>query len=340
MILSKALRGHILIAICIVAGFALVPLVVGERYLLGQIITFFFWAIVASQWNLIMGHGGVFSLAQMFFFACGAYATAMMVKYGGVSIWAALPLAGLISAASAVLIGAACLRLRGAYVALLTYAIATMVQVLIITDTNCYAVVGGVCQELFGGSTVFSGFDDFGFRKVLKANWIVGNYFVVLVVFAVTMLVTVVVIHGRYGLAFRAIRDNLGYASSRGISRFRYQMIVFAISAFFTGVAGSTYAGHFKFAGPSLFDFSTAMMVLSMVIVGGLGSTWGPVIGTAVIMVVIEWMKEFGDARNLGLGLALILFVVFLPGGLAAAAKRLSERIRAPGRTSPNESQG
>ena len=73
------------------------------------------------------------------------------------------------------------------------------------------------------------------------------------------------------------------------------------------------------------------MMVLSMVIVGGLGSTWGPIIGTAVIMVVIEWMKEFGDARNLGLGLALILFVVFLPGGLAAAAKRLADRIRTCG---------
>ena len=327
MIFSKALRGHALIAVLMIAVFAALPLVVGERYLLGQIITFFFWAIVASQWNLIMGHGGVFSLAQMFFFACGAYATAMMVEYGGLSIWLALPIAGLISAASALLIGAACLRLAGAYVALLTYAIATMVQVLIITDTNCYQLVNGVCQELLGGATGFSGFEDFGFRKLLKASWIVGNYFVVLAIFAVTMLVTIVVIHGRYGLAFRAIRDNLGYASSRGISRFRYQMIVFAISAFFTGLAGATYGGHFRFAGPSLFDFSTAMMVLSMVIVGGLGSTWGPIIGTAVIMVVIEWMKEFGDARNLGLGLALILFVVFLPDGLAAAAKRMSERM-------------
>jgi branched-chain amino acid transport system permease protein len=333
MILSKALRGHILIAICVIASFAVLPLFIGERYLLGQIITFFFWAIVASQWNLIMGHGGVFSLAQMFFFACGAYATAMMVEYGGISIWAALPLAGLISSGFAVLIGAACLRLSGAYVALLTYAIATMVQVLIITDTNCYQVVGGVCQELFGGATGFSGFEDFGFRATLKGNWIVGNYFVVLGVFAITMLVTVVVIHGRYGLAFRAIRDNLGYASSRGISRFRYQMIVFAISAFFTGLAGAAYAGHFKFAGPSLFDFSTAIMVLSMVIVGGSGSTWGPIIGTAVIMVVIEWMKEFGDARNLGLGLALILFVIFLPGGLAAAGKRLPDRLKGLGRS-------
>ena len=105
-------------------------------------------------------------------------------------------------------------------------------------------------------------------------------------------------------------------------------MIVFATSAFFTGFAGAAHGGHFKFAGPSLFDLSTAMMVLSMVIVGGSGANRGPIIGTAVIMVVIEWMKNFCDARDLGLGLVLILFVVFLPGGLAAAAKRLADQFR------------
>jgi branched-chain amino acid transport system permease protein len=186
-----------------------------------------------------MGHCGVFSLAQMFFLTCGAYSTAMMVNFGGLSIWAAIPMAALIYAGFALRIGAACLRLSGAYVALQTYAIATMVQVLIITYTTCFSQTAGDCRELFGGATGFSGFEDFGFRKILKANWMIGNYFVVLAIFALTMLVTVTVIHGRYGLAFRAIRDNLGNASSRGISRFHYQMIVFAISAFFTGLAGA-----------------------------------------------------------------------------------------------------
>ncbi len=327
MIISPALRKNFVIAIAVIAGFALVPMVVTERYLLGEVIIFFFWAIVASQWNLIMGHAGVFSLAQMFLFICGAYTTAMLVQFGDLSVWLAMPVGAVVATLAALIIGAACLRLTGAYVALLTFAIAEVVHVLIITDTECFRHISNNCQQLFGGATGFSRFADFGFRKILKADWMLGNYYVVLTVFAVTIFATLVIIHGRYGLAFRAIRDNLGYASSRGISRFRYQLIVFAVSAFFTGAAGSVYAAHFRFAGPSLFEFSTLMLILSMVIVGGLGSTWGPFIGAAVMMIVVEWMKEFGDARNIGMGLALVLFVLFMPGGLAGAFKSLWGRI-------------
>ena len=327
MIVSPELRKHLIIAVIVSVAFALVPFAITERYMLGEVIVFFFWAIVASQWNLIMGHAGVFSLAQMFFFVCGAYATAMMIQWVEVSVWTAMPVGALVATVAAVVIGAACLRLTGAYVALLTFAIAEVAHVLIVTDTECFRHVKNNCQQLFGGATGFSRFDDFGFRKLLKADWILGNYYVVFAVFVVTMFITLIIIHGRYGLAFRAIRDNLGYASSRGISRFKYQLIVFAISAFFTGAAGSVYAAHFRFAGPSLFDFSTLMLILSMVIVGGLGSTWGPLIGTALMMVVIEWMKEMGDARNIGMGLALILFVIVLPGGIAGGFATLRERF-------------
>ena len=319
MIISKALRQNILIAALLVLGFAALPLFVTERYLLGEVIFFFIWAMVASQWNVIMGHAGVFSLAQMFMFACGAYVTAMLAQLAGFSIWMAMPFGALAAMLVAILVGAACLRLTGAYVALLTFAIAEVVHVLIVTDTGCFTHIRNNCQQLFGGATGFSRFGDLGFRDLLKADWILGNYYLVLAVFAVTVVATLFIIHGRFGLAFRAIRDNLGYASSRGISRFKYQLVVFAVSAFFTGLAGSVYAAHFRFAGPSLFEFSTLMLVLSMVIVGGLGSTWGPFIGAAVMMIVTEWMKEFGDARNIGMGLALVLFVLFLPGGLAGA---------------------
>ena len=337
MIISDTLRKNFLIALAVTAGFALLPLAITERYLLGEVIIFFFWAIVASQWNLIMGHAGVFSLAQMFLFICGAYTTAMLVQFGGFSVWLAMPLGAVVATVAAVLIGAACLRLTGAYVALLTFAIAEVAHVLIVTDTECFRHISNNCQQLFGGATGFSRFADFGFRKLLKADWMLGNYYVVLAVFTVTIFATLVIIHGRYGLAFRAIRDNLGYASSRGISRFKYQLIVFAISAFFTGSAGAVYAAHFRFAGPSLFEFSTLMLILSMVIVGGLGSTWGPFIGAAVMMVVVEWMKEFGDARNIGMGLALVLFVLFMPGGLAGAFKSALQKVLPKSARAPPE---
>ena len=321
------LQRHVGIGLLVVAGFAALPLVVTERYLLGEVIVFFFWAMVAMNWNVLMGHAGVFSLAQMLFFACGAYGLAMGVTFLGFSVWLAIPVAALFSAAAALLVGMACLRLTGAYVALLTYAIAATVHVLIITDTECFTLVRNNCQQLFGGSTGFSRFDDFGFRPLLRGNWILGHYYIVLAAFALTVIAVVVIIHGRLGLAFRAIRDNVGYASSRGIDRKTYQMAAFALTAFLTGLAGGVYAAHFRFAGPSLFEFPTLMFVLAMVVVGGLGSTWGPLVGTGVIMIVVELSKEMGDARNLILGLALILFVMFLPKGLADGAARLARKI-------------
>lgn len=323
MIRFDNLTRHLLISVLVVAAFALLPVVLTQRYLLGEVIVFFIWAMVAMNWNLLMGHAGVFSLAQMLFFAVGAYGMAMGVTFTGLSVWAAIPVAAVSSMLLALIIGMACLRLTGAYVALLTYAIAEMIHVLIITDTECFTLVRNNCQQLFGGSTGFSRFDDFGFRPLLKGNWILGHYYTVLAAFAVTIVGVVLIIHGRLGLAFRAIRDNVGYASSRGIDRKTYQVAAFALSALLTGLAGGVYAAHFRFAGPSLFEFSTLMFILAMVVVGGLGSTWGPLVGTGVMMIVVELSKEMGDARNLVLGLALIIFVVLMPKGLANLTARL-----------------
>lgn len=330
MTMGQNLRHHLLIAALVSIAFALVPLVLTQRYLLGEVILFFIWAIVASNWNLLMGHAGVFSLAQILFFAAGAYGVAMITQFVGLSIWLAIPTAAVLSTLLAVAIGAACLRLTGAYVALLTYAIAEVIHVLIVTDTACFTLVRNNCQQLFGGSTGFSRFDDFGFRPLLRGDWILGNYYVVWAVFAGSLFALAVVIHGRIGLAFRAIRDNVGYASSRGIDRRKVQLIAFAVSALFTGMAGAVYAGHFRFAGPSLFEFSTLMFVLAMVVVGGLGSTWGPLVGAACMMLVVEFTKELGDARSIVLGLSLVLFVMFLPKGLAGGFQRAKALLSRP----------
>ncbi|MEM7068062.1 MAG: branched-chain amino acid ABC transporter permease [Pseudomonadota bacterium] len=332
------LTRHLMTAGLLVAIFAALPNFITQRYLLGEVIVFFIWAMVAMNWNLLMGHAGVFSLAQMLFFACGAYGMAMGVTFMNLSVWVAIPVAAVSSALLALVIGLACLRLTGAYVALLTYAIAEMIHVLIITDTECYTLVRNNCQQLFGGSTGFSRFDDYGFRPLLKRNWILGNYYTVLAAFFITIVGVVIIIHGRLGLAFRAIRDNVGYASSRGIDRTKYQVAAFALSALLTGLAGGVYAAHFRFAGPSLFEFSTLMFVLSMVVVGGMGSTWGPLIGAGVMMVVVEFSKELGDARNLVLGLSLVVFVILMPKGLAHVGNLMIEKLRAaPTMKKPDE---
>lgn len=310
------------------AALGVLPLFISQRYYVGEIILFMIWASVAVQWNVLLGHAGVFSLGQMLFFAIGAYTVGMAGFYFNTSPWIAMPFGALIAAALALIIGAACLRLASAYVALLTFAIVYMVQTLIITDSGCFVITGGLCQPLFGGGNGFSGMADFGFRQLLKGNWIVGNYFVVLATLGLSLISSIVVINGRLGLAFRALRDSSIYAVSRGLDRTRFQLTAFVITAFLTGLTGSVYAAHFRFAGPSLFEFPNVVLLLAMMIVGGLRTIWGPVFGAAAIMLLVDTAKEFGDVRNMVVGTVLVLFVVLLPKGLAGVVGVILRKLR------------
>ncbi|CDX32221.1 Branched-chain amino acid ABC transporter, permease protein [Mesorhizobium plurifarium] len=323
------IQRHLVAAVLFIAAMATLPYFVSERYLLGQIIVFMLWASVATQWNVLTGHAGVFSLGQMLFFSVGSYTVGMAGTYLGTSPWISMPVGAVLSAVAALLIGIACLRLASAYVALLTFAIVFMVQALIVTDPNCFTNNGGVCLPLFGGGNGFSGFADFGFRKLLKGDWIVGNYFVILASLTLSLFASIIVIHGRLGLAFRALNDSQLYAASRGLNRTRFRVTVFVITAFFTGLSGSVYAAHFRFAGPSLFEMPTLVLILAMVIVGGLRSTWGPILGAAAMMVLVEIAKGMGDVRNTAVGVVLVLFVLLFPKGIAGAAGRTLRMFRA-----------
>jgi branched-chain amino acid transport system permease protein len=313
----SAAKRDILIAIVLAVLLALVPLLVGTRYIITQMTLFFIWTIVVTQWNLVLGVGGIFSLAQMALFAVGAYATAMLGYYFAVPIVVAMPLAGLITVFVSLIIGLACLRLRGPYVALLTLAIAQVIYLIVVNDTACFTNPPSGCLPLFGGVRGFSKFGDLGFRSLLGSKWFIAHYYVGLALALIAFLFSVMVIRGPLGLAFKALRDNPGYAMARGISKFKYQLWVFGLSAFFTGVAGGFYAAHFGVVGPIVFSLAMLLFLLAMIVVGGMGTIWGPLLGAALLMLADEGMREFGDWRDIGLGLLLALFVILMPRGLA-----------------------
>jgi branched-chain amino acid transport system permease protein len=315
-------RRDLFVGLILLACAAVAPLAFTDRYIVTQLTLFFIWAAVVTQWNLVLGIGGIFSLAQMALFACGAYGTAMLGYYLGWPLWLAMPASGLLAVVVSMLIGLACLRLRGPYVALLTLAIAQVIYLMIINDTECFTTDAGGCMPLFGGVRGIGRFGDLGFREMFGARFVIANYALALALLVFAFTFSVIVIRGPLGLAFRALRDNPGYAMSRGVSRFRYQLWVFASSAFFTGLAGAVYAAQFKVVGPTIFSFTLLLFLLSMIVVGGMGSVWGPLVGAALLMLADEGFKEFQDWRALGMGLVLPLFVVLLPGGLVGLFKR------------------
>ena len=322
------IKRDILVTVLLLALAAAVPLLTSTRYIVTQTTLFFIWAIVVTQWNLVLGVAGIFSLAQMALFAVGAYTTAMLGYYAGVPIALAMLAAAIVVVIVSVIIGLACLRLRGPYVALLTLAIAQMLYLLIVNDTDCFTNPPSGCMPLFGGVRGISRFGDLGFRALLGSKWYIAHYYLGLILLALAILVSILIIRGPLGLAFQALRDNPGYAMSRGISRFKYQLWVFAVSAFFTGLAGGFYAAQFAVVGPTVFSLSQLLLLLSMMVVGGLGRIWGPVLGALLLMLADEGVRELGDWRDIGLGIILMLFVVLLRRGLAGAAEDLWRRLR------------
>lgn len=323
-------RTRDIITALVLAGLlALVPLFIGTRYVITQMTLFFIWAMVVSQWNLVLGVAGIFSLAQMALFAVGAYATAMLGYYFAVPVLLAMPVAGLVTVAVSALIGLACLRLRGPYVALLTLAIAQVIYLVVVNDTACFTNPPSGCMPLFGGVRGFSRFGDLGFRSLMGSKWYVAHYYVGLSLAVLAVIFSILIIRGPLGLAFQALRDNPGYAMSRGVGKFKYQLWVFSLSAFFTGLAGSFYAAQFGVVGPIVFSLAMLLFLLSMIVVGGIGTVWGPLLGAAILMLADEGMREFGDWRDIGLGLILAAFVILLPRGLAGLAGVATRRGKA-----------
>ncbi len=303
-----------------------------KRYLIASALIMFCYATVVSQWNLVFGMAGIFSLAQVAIFAFGAYTTAVLGRYLEWSLWYAFPVAGAAGMVFSVFIGLACLRLRGIYVALLTLAISQVMFVLIQTDSVCsplnQKINPATCVSFTGGAQGLGGFGNFGWREVLGGrNWMLGDYYTMLGLLVVGLVVMYLVTKSRIGLAFKALRDNEELARSRGISMFKYQLIVFALSAFLTSVAGGFYAAHFGSVGSNLVAFPLLLFLISMLVVGGIGRLWGPLLGAFLLMAADEVFKEFSDWRNIGLGMIVLVFMIFLPEGVAGAIESLSNRV-------------
>jgi branched-chain amino acid transport system permease protein len=318
-----SLIGGLLLGVAVAAPFFL-----SGRYVMGQLTIFFIWATVVTQWNLVFGVAGVFSLAQMALFAFGGYTTAMLGLYAGWNLWAALPVGGLATIGLSLIIGLACLRLRGPYVALLTLAISQVMYLLIITDTACFYMEGVTCRNFTGGTRGFAKYGDFGFRELLGYKYmLMGDYYLALTVLALATVFSIFLIHGPMGAAFQALRDNPEYATSRGIGRFKFQMLVFASSAFFTGLAGGVYAGYYKVMGANTLYVSLLLFLLAMMVVGGLGRTWGPLLGAAALILADEALKDYPDYRAMGVGAALVVFVLIWPNGIAGGIETVVQRI-------------
>lgn len=326
--MSSKFQTDIFIALGVFAGLAALPLAAPSSYVLGQATLFAIWAAVVTQWNLVLGVAGILSIGQMALFAAGGYAVALLGLYFSISPWWSLPAAGLAGTAVSLLMGGATLRLRGAYVVVVTLAVAMVMYQLILTDVDCFRKVEIACYSLTGGARGLARFGDFGFVKLVGYKSVASaEYLLALACLALGTLFAVVVVHSPYGRAFQAMRDNEVCAAARGIDVAKYQLIVFAVAGFFTGLAGGIYAGTMKTFGPQVLELPTLLFLLSMMIVGGRGRIWGPILGTIALAIVDESFRDLAQWRNTAFAIVLMFVLVFVPEGLAGRMGTLLRKL-------------
>ena len=300
------------LALAAVGVAALLPVLLPHPFVLTIATQAAIWALLAASWDLLSGYTGQISFGHAGFFALGAYAAAAATKHADVSPWLGLLVGAAIAAAVGLLTGFPALRLRGHYLALVTLGLAEIIR-----------LVAQNWLDLTGGPF---GIHDFRSFPGLPAGALVHRQAMYVVVVAIVVVSVAIMYHvcerTTAGQAFRAIREDEVLAQTLGIDTTRYKLLAFTLSSGFAGLAGGLYAYYVQLVSPVVAGAATTSLVIGMVVFGGLGTLWGPVLGALLLYGVYEGLRFVGVVYNLvAVGLVIMVFVIFVPRGLAGLGR-------------------
>ena len=305
---------------------AWVPLQFGS-YRIFQATTIAMWAIVALGLNLLTGYNGQISLGHGAFVALGGYTSAILMFDHGWPFWATIPVAGLLTGAVGFVVGVPALRLTGPYLAIATMALALSTPQIL----QKYEGLTHGSQGINVDSPTPPGILD----GIMNETQYL--YFLALLVAVIMTVVAWNIVRSRIGRAFVAIRDSEIAAQAMGISVPRFKTMAFAISAFFAGICGGVYVQVIGFVSPRSFDVLQSINYLTTIVVGGLASILGSILGAAVFVLVPEvntlleqlHLPAADQAPDVLYGASLILVMIFMPYGFAGFIRRLG-RLQPP----------
>ena len=273
-----------------------------------------YYVVLAIGWNLLAGYTGQFSLAHHTFAGIGGYTSALLILYAKVPIAVGIPAGIVLAAVVGWGLGTLCLRMRAIYLALTTWAFAESIRLLITVE---YQITRG----------------DLGLAAPLlfATPRPTPYYFVFLALALLAALVAWEVLHSRIGAYMRAIRDDEEAAATMGVDTFKWKRFVFALSAVFAAVAGGFQAHYVGLLSPTPMKFNEMAIVVVMVIVGGLRTFSGPIVGAILIEVLSEALRAWGEVRMVLFALLVIIIARGYPSGIAglghAARARITARI-------------
>jgi len=290
--------------IAVLAIAVVAPFLLSNLYILNLLSLMLIFIIFASAWNLL-AYSGQGSLGHAAFFGIGAYASTVIAVKSGITPYITIFLGAAVAAIVGILIGLTCVRLKEWFLAMVTFGFAIIVQTIAV---SILAPVTGGWDGIASPRLVSP--DIPGYQLI--------EYYSILLITIASVVLIWYILKSRIGLAFSAIRENEIEARAAGVDPVRYRLLAFGLSAYLAGVAGALEIAHIGYITPEIFGVDLSFLPVTYVILGGLCTLAGPVIGTIALTILWEGLKMAGltFSRYVIVGILLILVIIFLPKGL------------------------
>lgn len=299
---------------------AVLPMLLSGSYLLNVLIFVGIHTMLAVALNLLLGFAGQISLGHAGFFGLGAYASGILTSTYGINPWIAMAAAAAVVTVLAFAVGFPILKLKGHYLAMATLGLGII-----------FFIVFNEAVNLTGGPSGLSGIPSLKAGSLTFDNDL-KNYGLVWLFTLGTVLLSVNLANSRIGRALRAIHDSEVAARVMGVNARLLKVQIFALSACISTIAGSLYAHTMGFISPTSFGFNFSVELVTMVIIGGLGSIYGSLVGAFILTILPEALRTFQDYDIIIYGLILILMTMYLPGGLVRGIPAILARFRSAGK--------
>ncbi len=300
---------------CILAAAIIFPFLT-STYQVNVMTTVLLYIMLGLGLNIVVGLAGLLDLGYVAFYAVGAYSYALLSYHFGIDFWIALPLGALIGALFGILLGFPVLRLKGDYLAIVTLGFGEIIR-LVLENWNEFSFgpsgIANIPRPSF-----------FGMDLSLQ-NATTYIYFIMIALVLFTVFVVNRLQHSRIGRAWIALREDEIACQAMGIDKTKTKLAAFALGATWAGMAGVIFAAKTTFINPASFTFIESAMILSIVVLGGMGSITGVIVGALVLILLPEYLRAFSDFRMLLFGAIMVLMMVFRPEGMISNVRRKYE---------------
>lgn len=316
--MTWTLNVRAVVVILLLLALVLLPVYVeftGSRFLLTLFTRIVILALAAVSLNLILGYGGMMSFGHAAYLGIGGYSVGILAFEGVASGFVQWPVALLVSALFALVIGALSLRTRGVYFIMITLAFAQM----------AYYIVAGLAR--YGGDDGLTIEKRSQFFPPLNLSNKMQFYYLCLALLFASIYLVWRIVNSRFGLAVQGARSNDTRMRAIGFPTYRYKLTCFVIAGTLCGLAGALLANHTDFVSPGMMYWTRSGDLIIMVVLGGMGSTFGPLFGAVALLVLEEVLSGITEYWQIILGPLLLLVVLFARGGIDGLLGNMRQKV-------------